>query len=68
LLSEPPPGWITLQARARETKDPNELAAIIEEMNRLLAELEEAAGDGHTANRRPASREKPAKKKDLQNA
>jgi len=63
LLSEPPPGWASLQARAREAKDPKELADLIEEMNRLLAEYEKAAGDGHGLGHRPARSPKSAKKK-----
>jgi hypothetical protein len=37
MLSNPPPGWIALQERAKQAKDARELAAIIDEMNNLLA-------------------------------
>jgi len=59
---KPPPGWIALQERAKQVKDPRELAAIIKEMNQFLAECEEAAGDGHREGRHPARSHKPAKK------
>jgi len=58
----PPPGWIALQERAKQVKDPSELAAIIEEMNHLLVEYEEAAGDGHKESRHPARTHKPDEK------
>ena len=45
-LSDPPSGWIDLQARAKRAKNAEELAAIIDEMNKLLSEYEKAAGDG----------------------
>ncbi len=41
----PPPGWAALQEEARSTKDPKELARIIDAMNKLLTECEEAAED-----------------------
>jgi len=41
----PPPGWATLQDKARRTNDPAELASIIDEMNGVLAKYEEATGD-----------------------
>ena len=63
LSPEPPPGWIALQARAKQAKDPKELAALIEEMNQLLAEYEKAAGDEHKLGKRPARSRKSAKKK-----
>lgn len=62
MLSNPPPGWTALQERAKQVKDPIELAAIIDEMNDLLAEYEKAAGDGHSEGRLPARSHKPAKK------
>jgi len=43
MLPEPPPGWTSLQERARRTKDPEELAHIIDEMNQLLAEYEKSS-------------------------
>jgi hypothetical protein len=43
--SSPPPGWVSLQEQARRTKDPQELARIIDAMNKLLTEYEEATGD-----------------------
>ena len=55
-----PPGWLTLQERARRAKDARELAAIIDEMNALLAEYEKAAGDGDEPQRR-ARPQRPAK-------
>ncbi|MFZ3264449.1 MAG: hypothetical protein WA172_10650 [Terriglobales bacterium] len=48
MLPDPPPGWTALQERAKQAKDPRQLAAIIDEMNRLLTEYEKAAGDGHS--------------------
>ena len=48
MLPDPPPGWTALQARAKRAKDLRQLAAIIDEMNRLLTEYEKAAGDGHS--------------------
>jgi len=47
LASDPPPGWTALQVKARDAKTPEELAATIGEMNKLLAAYEKAAGDGH---------------------
>jgi hypothetical protein len=38
LPDEPPRGWRTLQERAQHENDPKKLAAIIDEMNRLLTE------------------------------
>ena len=43
---KPPPGWITLQERAKQVKNPQELVGLIEEMNQLLSEYERTAGDG----------------------
>ncbi|MGB9234258.1 MAG: hypothetical protein WCC04_07570 [Terriglobales bacterium] len=63
MLPEPPPGWATLQKKARRTKDPKELARIIDEMNKLLAEVEEAAGDVPKKKPRGAGGRKPGKKK-----
>ncbi len=61
----PPLGWLALQERAKRAKTAAELSAIIDEMNDLLTEYEEAAGDGrHGADgdgRRPKG--KPAKGK-----
>ncbi|MGA9528112.1 MAG: hypothetical protein WBS24_08355 [Terriglobales bacterium] len=45
-MLSPPPGWADLQERARRTKDPTELAKIIDEMNALLTEYEKTSGDG----------------------
>lgn len=50
---EPPPGWTELQERAKRAKDSKELAAIIDEMNEVLAKYEKAAGDGHEPSRDP---------------
>ena len=58
----PPPGWLALQEKARQTKDPQELAAIIDEMNELLTEYENTAGDGTGDGGRRASRPKSAQK------
>jgi hypothetical protein len=52
----PPKGWVTLQEKARRASDPKELASIIDEMNRMLAECEEADGG-------QAGKSKPQKKK-----
>ena len=52
-LPNPPPGWIDLQERAKRAKNPEELAAIIEQMNKLLSEYEKAAGGGHHDNLMP---------------
>jgi hypothetical protein len=41
---EEPPGWRELQERARRERDPEKLAAIIDEMNRLLTMWEKQAG------------------------
>jgi hypothetical protein len=38
-----PEGWRQLQERAQQEKDPEKLAEIIEEMNRLLSDREKAA-------------------------
>ncbi len=62
MLPDPPPGWTALQARAKRAKDPRELAAIIDEMNRLLTEYEKAAGDGHSEGQLPV-RSHPSDKK-----
>ncbi len=43
-----------LQERAKQAKDPRQLAAIIDEMNNLLSEYEKAAGNGHSEGQRPA--------------
>jgi hypothetical protein len=50
-----PPGWITLQAKARRAENPEELAIIVNEMNRLLAACEKEDGDH--------GRKMPSKKK-----
>jgi hypothetical protein len=64
MLPDPPPGWTALQERAKQVKDPRELAAIIDEMNKLLAEYEKAAGDGHSEGQLPARSHKSDKKND----
>jgi hypothetical protein len=61
---EPPPGWATLQEQARSTKDPKELARIIDAMNKLLAEYEEAAGDLPKKKARRAVGRKPTSGKE----
>ncbi len=48
MLLNPPPGWIALQERAKQAENSRELAAIIDEMNNLLAEYEKNNGDGHS--------------------
>ena len=48
MLPDPPLGWIELQERAKRAKTPEELSAIINEMNQLLAKYEKAAGGGHS--------------------
>jgi len=60
--SRPPPGWASLQEQARCTKDPTELARIIDAMNNLLTEYEEAAGDLPKKKTRRAGSGKPAKR------
>jgi hypothetical protein len=60
---KPPPGWATLQEQARSTKDPKELARIIDAMNKLLAECEEAAGDLPKKKAHRAVRHKPIPQK-----
>jgi len=42
---KPPPGWAPLQEQARRSRDPQELARIIDAMNKLLTECEKAEGD-----------------------
>jgi hypothetical protein len=64
MLLNPPPGWTALQERAKQAKDARELAAIIDEMNELLAEYEKAAGDGHSEGQLPARSHKSDKKND----
>jgi hypothetical protein len=49
----PPPGWSTLQEKARRATDPTELASIIDEMNRVLAACEKAAA-GNIEKSRPS--------------
>ena len=61
---KPPPGWATLQEQARSTKDPKELARIIDAMNQLLAEYEEAAGDLPKKKTRGAVGRKPSPRKE----
>ena len=63
MAPKPPPGWTELQERAKQAKDPKELAAIIDEMNRLLTAYEKAAGDGHELDRGPIHDSGPARKK-----
>ena len=61
----PPPGWIALQQRAKQIKDPQELVDLIEEMNQLLSEYERSTGDGDgnaNGNGRPLRKQKPARK------
>jgi hypothetical protein len=41
-----PEGWRELQERARRTRDPKQLEAIIAEMNQLLSECEKKAAGG----------------------
>jgi 23S rRNA maturation mini-RNase III len=43
MLPDEPKGWRKLQEKAKQEKDPKKFAAIIDEMNRLLAEREKAA-------------------------
>ena len=66
MASDPPPGWTALQVKARDAKTPEELAATIGEMNKLLAAYEKAAGDGHTLakhkKRRKQSADEPGPK------
>jgi hypothetical protein len=59
----PPPGWAALQERARQTKDPKELAQIIDEMNALLTEYEKASRDGPEKKPRRGGGRKPSPKK-----
>jgi len=47
MFPDPPPGWHALQERAKRAENADELARIIDEMNRLLREYEKAAGNGH---------------------
>ena len=58
----PPLGWLALQERAKQAKDPRALAAIIDEMNELLAEYEKTSGDGHGKGRPQERSAKPVKK------
>lgn len=44
-----PDGWRELQEKARRETDPKKLAAIIDEMNKLLTEQEERARGRQTA-------------------
>ena len=53
---EPPPGWATLQEKARRASNPTELSNIIDEMNKMLAEHEEATGD-HKGKPNPTKQE-----------
>jgi hypothetical protein len=64
MLPNPPPGWTVLQEKAKQAKGPRELAAIIEEMNKLLGEYEKAAGDGHSEGQLPA-RGRPSDNKNV---
>jgi hypothetical protein len=61
-----PPGWIALQERAKQVKNPHELVDLIGEMNQLLSEYEMTAGDGdghgNGNGRLPAQRKTAAKK------
>ncbi|MFZ1917512.1 MAG: hypothetical protein WAU58_08065 [Terriglobales bacterium] len=56
----PPPGWAALQEEARSTKDPKELARIIDAMNKLLGECEEAAGHLFKKKTKRANGRKPS--------
>jgi len=58
----PPHGWAELQEQARRSKDPKELARIIDAMNKLLTECEEAAGDLPKKKTRRAAGGKPDKR------
>ena len=51
-MLEEPKGWRQLQQRAQREKDPKKLAQIIDQMNQLLTEHENAAAKEE----RPASR------------
>ena len=62
-LPDPPSGWIDLQERAKRAKNAEELAAIIDEMNKLLSEYEKEAGDGHSKDPMPAADPKSGTKK-----
>ena len=62
-VPDPPSGWIDLQERAKCAKNAEELAAIIDEMNKLLSEYEKAAGDGHKEGLMPAADPKSGTKK-----
>lgn len=62
-LPDPPTGWLDLQARAKSAKNAEELAAIIDEMNKLLSQYEKAAGDGHNKGPKPAANPKSGTKK-----
>ena len=43
MLRDEPKGWKQLQARAQKERDPQKLALIIDELNRLLDEHERMA-------------------------
>jgi hypothetical protein len=55
-LFREPEGWRELQERARKERDPRKLEAIIAEMNRLLTEREQKAGNGNGKRPRTTSR------------
>jgi hypothetical protein len=42
-MQDEPKGWRLLQERAQQEEDPEKLADLIDEMNRLLTEHEKAA-------------------------
>ena len=46
-LLDEPRGWRTLQAMAQRERDPQKLASMIEEMNRLLDRRERMAATGN---------------------
>jgi hypothetical protein len=43
MLNDEPKGWKCLQERAQRERDPKRLAQIIDEMNQVLREQEDAA-------------------------
>ena len=61
--SNPPAGWAALQEKAKQAKDPRELAEIIAEMNRLLAEYEKTAGEAPSGSKVPVRRRKSSPQK-----
>jgi 23S rRNA maturation mini-RNase III len=61
MSQDEPPGWRTLQEKAQRERDPKKLAALIDEMNRLLTEHEKAA-QGRRKNRASKTRPRSAGK------